>query len=305
MYELWRVGQGLAQQVGWRLATPLYTYPLLGHACCTEDEPEPLFKFRDGITWKDSLFIIFLMFVIAFVSIKAIDWIVTYQSEKVARHNRLRIKQIQPFLRRLVTITVVVVLINLFVEISDENVWAVTASVALALGFAFKDYASSVIAGMIGLLETPYRVGDRIEIAGHYGEVTSYGLRSVRLQTPDDNMITVPHSHIWHSAVSNANGGELEAQVVTEFYLAHEVDPEQVENILYRVAYTSKFTQLELPIRVVMAERSWGSLFKLRSYPIDARDEFAYKTDLTIRAKKAFAKRNLPYPKRFDPENPD
>ena len=30
--------------------------------------------------------------------------------------------------------------------------------------------------------------------------------------------------------------------------------------------------------------------FKIKSYPLDARDEFVYKTDLTIRAKQAFTK---------------
>jgi small-conductance mechanosensitive channel len=99
--------------------------------------------------------------------------------------------------------------------------------------------------------------------------------------------------------------GKLEAQVVTEFYLAHEANPEQVENILYRIAYTSKYTHLKLPIKVVMSDHSWGSLFKLRSYPLDARDEFDYATDLTVRAKKEFTKHNLPYPKRFYLTEPD
>ena len=91
--------------------------------------------------------------------------------------------------------------------------------------------------------------------------------------------------------------GELEAQVITEFYFAHEVDVELVEKILYRVAYTSKYTYLKLPVLVIMEEKSWGTLFQLKSYPLDARDEFIYKTDLTKRAKREFAKRNLPYPR--------
>ncbi len=49
-----------------------------------------------------------------------------------------------------------------------------------------------------------------------------------------------------------------------------------------------------------MEEKPWGSSFKLKSYPLDARDEFAYKTDLTARAKRAFAKHKLAYPRIFD-----
>lgn len=243
-----------------------------------------------------------LILVVAYLIIKAVDWLVIALSERVARYNRLRIKQFQPFTRTLVMTITVIMLMNLFLNLSRENVLAVTGTIAVALGFAFKDYASSIIAGIVGLFESPYRVGDRIAIADEYGEVISYGLRGIRLRTPGDNIVTIPHSYIWSNPVSNANMGELEAQVVTEFYLAHEADPELVENILYRIAYTSKYTHLKLPILVVMSEHSWGSLFKLRSYPLDARDEFAYATDLAIRAKKEFARHNLPYPKRFDLE---
>ena len=241
-----------------------------------------------------------LIIAIAFVIIKALDWLTITISEKVARHQRLRIKQFQPFVRTFVMSFTIVMLMNLFLNLSRENVLAVTGTVAVALGFAFKDYASSVIAGIVGLFEAPYRVGDRISIADSYGEVISYGLRGIRIRTPDDNIVSIPHNHIWTNTVSNANMGELEAQVVTQFYLAHDADPHQVENILYRVAFTSKYTHLKLPITVVMSEHSWGSLFKLKAYPLDARDEFAYATDLTIRAKKQFTQHKLPYPKRFD-----
>ena len=101
---------------------------------------------------------------------------------------------------------------------------------------------------------------------------------------------------MWTEAISNANTGALEAQVVTEFYFAHDVDISLVRKILYRVAQTSKYTALKLPIVVIMTEKPWGTMFKLKCYPLDARDEFIYQTDLITRAKNAFAKHQLVYP---------
>ncbi len=111
--------------------------------------------------------------------------------------------------------------------------------------------------------------------------------------TKKKDLMTIPHNKIWTEAVSNSNAGALEAQVVTEFYFAHETDVNLVKKILYRVAHTSKYTALKLPILVIIEEKPWGTLFKLKCYPLDARDEFIYKTDLTIRAKQAFAKHQL------------
>ena len=244
----------------------------------------------------DKLVQAFLILLAAYLTLKILDKLVIWLSEKIAKSWRLRVKQFLPFLRMTVLTTATVILMNLFLNLSPENILAVTGTVAVALGFAFKDYVSSIIAGIVGLFESPYGVGDRIKIGDYYGEVINYGLRSVKIQTPDDNTITIPHNKIWTEAVSNANAGALEAQVVTKFYFAHDIEINLVTKILYQVAQTSKYTALKLPIIVVMEEKPWGTMFKLKAYPLDARDEFSYQTDLITRAKQAFAKHQLPYP---------
>lgn len=236
---------------------------------------------------------------IAYGAISASDLLVNWLSEWVPRQFRLIIKQSLPLARAFILLCAISFLLNLFLNLSDANLLAVTGTVAVALGFAFKDYVSSVIAGFIALFEVPYQVGDRIAIADHYGEVVSYGLRSIRLRTPSDNIVTIPHNKIWTDAVSNANKGALEAQIVTDFFFAHNVDIERVMRILYRVAQTSKYTQLKHPIVVIMEEKPWGTQFRLKAYPMDARDEFIYKTDLIRRAKQAFRKWEVEYPDVF------
>jgi small-conductance mechanosensitive channel len=225
-----------------------------------------------------------------------IEKILNWFSERVALRFRLTVKQSLPFWRALLLTVAITFLSSLFLNLSPNNVIAVTGTIAVALGFAFKDYASSVIAGIIALFERPYQVGDRVKIGDHYGEIISYGLREIRIKTADDNVISIPHNKIWTEAISNANDGNIEAQVVTDFYFDHRVNVEKVIQILYRVAYTSKYTQLKLPVLVIMDEKPWGTHFKLKCYPIDARDEFIYKTDLIRRAKQAFSQLNLNYP---------
>ncbi|HEY9815314.1 MAG TPA: mechanosensitive ion channel family protein, partial [Candidatus Obscuribacterales bacterium] len=234
---------------------------------------------------------------IAYGSTALIQMFTNWMSEKVPRRFRLLIKQSLPFWKGLILIMVVSYIVRLFFNLSESNLLALTGTIAVALGFAFKDYVSSIIAGAVALFEAPYRVGDRIQIEEHYGEVVGYGLRGIQLQTPDDNTVTIPHNKTWTEAIANANSGNLEAQVATNFYFDHSVDSEQVIRILYQAAYSSRYTQLKLPIVVVMKEEVWGTQFKLRSYPMDARDEFVYQTDIIRRAKQAFARCQLPYPR--------
>ena len=226
-------------------------------------------------------------------------------SEKVPRRFRLIIKQSVPFLKGLVLIFTIGYVLPLFLNLTGPNLLALTGTIAVALGFAFKDYASSIIAGVVNLFEGPFRMGDRIQIGEHYGEVVDYGLRGLLLQTPDDNAVTIPHNTTWTSPISNANSGQLEAQVVTEFYFSHEADIELAVEILYQAAYSSRFTQLKLPVRVVVSEETWATHLKLRAYPMDARDEFIYKTDLILRIKKACARHQIPYPRTLSSEDID
>ena len=241
----------------------------------------------------------------SYILIKVVDKLINWLSEQVGKEWRLQVKQFLPFMRMMLLTVTIIFLMNLFLNLSRDNLFAVTGTIAVALGFAFKDYASSIIAGIIGLFEAPYRLGDRVQLGDSYGEVVTYGLRGIRLRTPEDNIVTIPHNKIWTDPISNANMGELEAQVVTEFYFHHSVDVELVKKILYRIAHTSKYTHLKLPILVWIEETRWGTQFQLKSYPLDARDEFIYKTDLTTRAKQVFAKYNIPYPRYLNRENTD
>ncbi|MBE9068355.1 mechanosensitive ion channel [Leptolyngbya cf. ectocarpi LEGE 11479] len=240
----------------------------------------------------EALTVVITAYLLIQLSSRLLFWL----SERVAKESRLRIKQFVPFVRMLVLIIALVVLMNQLFNLSRENVFAITGTVAVAVGFAFKDYVNSIIAGVLGLFEAPYQIGDRIQIEDDYGEVITYGLRGLRLKTPTDDIVSIPHNKIWTHAISNSNMGNLEAQVVTHFYLEHSVDAQQVQDILYRVAQTSRYTELRLPIVVIVEDKIWGTLFSLKCYPIDARHEFKYKTDLTIRAKQTFRDYDISYP---------
>ncbi|MFO7140206.1 mechanosensitive ion channel protein MscS [Arthrospira sp. PCC 8006] len=237
-----------------------------------------------------------VIFLLTYGSIILTEKSLYWFSEQVPLRFRLLIKESVPFWRAFIFGLAGVILINLFLDLSSTNLLAITGTAAVAVGFAFKDYASSVISGMIALFERPYQVGDRVTIDGQYGEIISYGLRAIQLQTPDDDIVTIPHNKMWTDPIINANKGQVEAQAAVDFYFAHDADIDRIIPILYRVAQTSKYTQLNLPIVVVVNEKPWGTLVKLRCYPMDVRDEFIFKTDLIRRAKKTFGELGIPYP---------
>ncbi len=191
----------------------------------------------------------------------------------------------EPLLRAMVLLGVLAYVIPLFIHPTPENLLAISGALAVVLGFAFKDYASSLIAGAVALYERPYRNGDWVKIDDTYGEVQSLDLRTVQILTPDDSIVAVPHSKIWTTAIYNSNSGHRELMCVADFYLHPDHDGREVQQSLLDVALASPYLQIQKPILVVAAEKPWGTHYRLKAYPIDGRDQFAFITDLTLRGK--------------------
>lgn len=208
---------------------------------------------------------------------------------------RLLFKQVSAVGRFLVVLAAGASVASALIQFSRETLLAVGGSVAVAVGFAFKDLLASLMAGIILLFDRPFQVGDRIQFAGEYGEVVEIGLRTVRIQTLDDNLVSVPNNRFLADVVSCANAGNLEQMCVFEFWLPCDEDFDRAKEIAYEAAASSRYVFLEQPIRVNLREvpvPASGQRFALRltvkAYVFDGRFETAFATDVTERVKRAF-----------------
>lgn len=220
----------------------------------------------------------------------------SWLAAKMSGRYRLYTLASVPVLRFLIIILAVVMIIPRIIEPTFENLVAVLGALGLALGFAFKDYVSSLIAGVVTLYEIPYRVGDWIEIDGAYGEVKSINMRTVEIVTPGDTVVVIPHIKLWDRLIFNANDGTPNLQCSADFYLHPRHDGSRVRNALTDVALTSPFLKLENPVKVIAKEEPWGTRYRIRAYPIYPKDQFEFVSDLTIRGKAALSKLDVEFP---------
>lgn len=206
-------------------------------------------------------------------------------------HGRLRYHVLSAVLPiRLAAIIVALALaLPIVIEPSLSNMLTLLGAAGLAIGFALKDYVSSLIAGVVAAFEQPYRPGDWVEIDGHYGEVVHVGMRTVALVTADDDYVTVPHLKLWSSSVRNANNGSALLQCAATFRVHPDHDAARVRATLEDVAMTSAYLCFDKPVVVVSREETWGTRYLLRAYPIDPRQQFRFVADLTARGREALA----------------
>lgn len=215
---------------------------------------------------------------------------------------RFRILQVTTLVTFLIWIMGSAILILGILQPPREVMLGIAGSMAVAFGFALKDIVGSLVAGVILLFDRPFRVGDRVTYAGTYGEITSIGLRAVRLQTLDDNTVTIPNNAFISGVVASANAGALDMQVTCDFHIALDANLDLAMHLVEEVAYTSRFAYLRKPVLVLVDEVNIAERLALRVrvrvYVFDTRYEKALTTDIATRVARLFREHRITRPLR-------
>jgi small-conductance mechanosensitive channel len=250
---------------------------------------EQVRSFGVGVVWTVVVMVLFTYL------IKSVTWILDTLSERSATR-RLFYKKLAPIVRIVLWIFAAYLVIRVIFQVDAQGIIAAAAAVGVAVGFAAQDLLKNLFGGLILVFDQPFQMGDKISVGGTYGEVVSIGLRSTRIVTPDDNLVSVPNAQVVDGQVANANAGELNCQVVTDLYLPGWVDESVAKKIAFQAAASSKYVYLNKPIVVLVKDEfkeTFLTRIRVKAYVLDPRHEFAFQSDVTERARAGFRKADL------------
>ena len=169
-------------------------------------------SFGVGVAWSIVVIVLFNLL------IRALVWVLGALSERSAER-RLFYKRLVPIVRIVLWLFAAYLIVRVIFRVDAQGFLAASAAVGVAVGFAAQDLLKNLFGGLILVFDQPFQVGDKISVGGPYGEVVSIGLRSTRIVTADDNLVSVPNAQVVDQQVANANAGELNCQVVTDLFL--------------------------------------------------------------------------------------
>ena len=75
---------------------------------------------------------------------------------------------------------------------------------SVAIGFAFQDIFKNFLAGIILLVEEPFRIGDEIVIGDYEGKVENISIRTTKIRTYSGERVLLPNSNVFTDAVKVA-----------------------------------------------------------------------------------------------------
>ena len=139
----------------------------------------------------------------------------------------------------------------------------------LAVALAAQETLSDFISGFMIMLDQPFSIGDRVELQeiDTWGDVVEVGLRSTRILTRDNRLVTVPNSVIGKGLIVNYSDPSTVYRVQTHVGVAYGTDLEEARSIMIEALKGENWVMLDKPIEALMLEFGENALtFRVRCW---------------------------------------
>ena len=101
----------------------------------------------------------------------------------------------------------------------------------LALAMAAKDFVANIFGGITIFVDKPFTLGDRVKVNGIDGVVKEIGIRSTRIQTLENRLVTIPNHQFTDQLVENVTA-EPSRKVKVVLGLTYDTTPERIDEAL-------------------------------------------------------------------------
>jgi small-conductance mechanosensitive channel len=117
---------------------------------------------------------------------------------------------------------------------------------SLAVGLAAQDTLANMFAGFTLMLDRPFRIGDRVQLAsGEVGDVEAIGMRATRIRTLDETTLIVPNSILVKERLLNLTQPTRAITTRVDVAVAYGSDVAQARRILVESALSSEYVDRE------------------------------------------------------------
>ncbi len=193
------------------------------------------------------------------ILVKMVDLLFERAKSKAADVVRFG-REILPLFQNTSRVIIVGIGVVIFLSVWKINITPLLASAGIAgiaVGFAAKDTIANLFGGISIFVDRPYKLGDYIILdSGERGEIVDIGIRSTRLKTRDDVLVTIPNSIMANTKIVNESAPIPRFRVRVEVGVAYGTDIDKVEEVLLKIAHENRLVTVNPLPRVRF--RSFG-----------------------------------------------
>jgi small-conductance mechanosensitive channel len=164
----------------------------------------------------------------------AVQWYIERKGPDIDPNVR---DQLLPLAARLGHGCLLILAIGTLLGYFGVNMLAITAAMGLggfAISLAAKDTITNVISGIVIMFDSPFKVGDRIDVpsAGTWGDVVDIGIRSTRVQTRDNRLVIIPNASVVDGEVINYSQPDPSYRLQVDLGISYNGDIPSITKVL-------------------------------------------------------------------------
>ena len=153
-------------------------------------------------------------------------------------------------------------------EVEMTGIAASFALFSLIIGFSLQHTIANILNSFMLAMDSPFDVGDRIEVDGTEGRVVSTGILSTKLLTYSEELVVIPNNTLVQSKIRNmargcGDGQPRRINLLIDVGVAYGEKPPHVKQVLIEIAKECPYTVVDPAPRVLMND--------LGEYSIDFR----------------------------------
>ncbi|EFQ62750.1 mechanosensitive ion channel family protein [Pseudomonas lactucae] len=210
-------------------------------------------------------------------------------------------KTLQGFVGSLVNVALKIMLIisvASMIGVQTTSFVAALGAAGLAIGLALQGSLSNFAGGVLILLFRPFKVGDRIEVQGVYGEVDAILIFHTVIRSVDNKRIVVPNGSLSNGVIVNYSAEALR-KVVFDVGVDYAANLDTARQVLLGLCDSPKIHRDPPPEVVVKALGDSAVTVSLRVW-VNNEDYWDVMYQFNERARDALARQgiSIPFPQR-------
>ena len=245
---------------------------------------------------ENTYFILYLLVIVASawrVVDATVDW---YEAKKGDELNKNLVQQVFPLLKRISHMILAILFLVVLAGHFGINVLAVSAALGLggfAIALAAQNTISNIISGMVIMFDSPFKIGDRIDVTGldTWGDVVAIGMRSTQVRTRDNRLVIVPNTAVVDSTVVNYSLPDSTYRLQSDIGIGNNMDVGQVQQQIKEAVRKVEGILPDKPVDVWFTEFGDSSMtFRVRWW-VTSYAEKRHSTDRVNAAIQELANR--------------
>lgn len=176
----------------------------------------------------------FKIFLISWILFLIVDFLYSGYRALLKKNRNQSFHNFINLTRKFVKIIIGIIAIIFFLDLWGYNVNGLVASlglVGMAVALAAQDTTKNIFGALMIFADTPFKVGDWIQTPHAEGTIEEIGMRSTKVRTFEDALVSVPNGVVANASITNYSAMSKRR---IKFYLGltYSTTPAQMKNIL-------------------------------------------------------------------------